>query len=497
MKKVFVEKKDMQGLFVRGYGKFHFARFVLLKINNAEEAKEYLKKISDQLNTAAVSPVDSAINIALTNKGLKALKLKEEIYSTFSREFLEGMDDPYRATILGDHDLNDPNNWKWGGPNNDEVHLMLMFYANTHNILDKIFNDHQKDFTNKGISIVKIQETQMLPSGKEHFGFRDGISMPDIDGFGDDPIDNTDRPVQIKELNPMKAGEFVLGYKNEYNSYSERPFSPTIEDTENILPIFDNDANFKDLGKNGTYMVYREISQDVPLFWKYLYENSKEPTEDRKDAAIKLGAKMVGRWPSGASLLNYPDKDVNENLLSGYEKNIIADNNFGYRDKDPDGMLCPFGSHIRRTNPRDKFSVDHNKHDSIEMIRKHQILRRGRAFGKPICNSMNPEDIMKSEDDGEKRGLHFICLVGHIARQFEFVQNAWVQSANFLGMYRDGDPLIGSRINSGENINNEFTCPAFPVRRKYKNLPQFTQLTGGSYFFLPGIKALKFIANCR
>lgn len=493
----YVEKEDVQGLLVRGYRKFPFAKFLLLNIKDAKPAKVYLSKVSDQLNTAKVSPEEFSINLALTSKGLKALKLNENIYSKFSREFLEGIDEPYRATILGDINSNHPDKWNWGGPKNEEVHLMLMIYAKTQNILDHETDKQKNDFSINGISLIEIKETISLPSGKEHFGFRDGISMPAIDGFGDKPITKIgeEEEAQIKEKKPMKAGEFLLGYKNEYGSYTESPMVSKAEDPENLLPESIENSEFKDLGKNGTYLVYREISQDVINFWTYLKENSIEPADNKTEAAIKLGSKMVGRWPSGASLLNYPDEDVNENVIADIDKKKIADNDFGYRDKDPDGMNCPFGSHARRTNPRDKFSTDHNKRDSIEMIRKHQILRRGRAFGKPLHSSMNPEEIMNCEDDNVSRGLHFICLIGHISRQFEFMQNAWVHSANFLGLFKDGDPLIGTRISSGDNVNDEFTCPAFPVRRKYKDMPQFTKIIGGSYFFLPGIRALKFIAS--
>jgi len=123
---------------------------------------------------------------------------------------------------------------------------------------------------------------------------------------------------------------------------------------------------------------------------------------------------------------------------------------------------------------------------------------RGRAFGRPISEKLDPREILaaRGKPDPEPRGLHFICLVGNISRQFEFVQRAWMHSANFAALYKDGDPITGLRQPAGhENVNDEFTCPAEPLRRKYKRMPQFTRLVGGAYFFLPGIAALRFI--CR
>ena len=170
---------------------------------------------------------------------------------------------------------------------------------------------------------------------------------------------------------------------------------------------------------------------------------------------------------------------------------------FGYFNQDEKGLKCPMGSHVRRTNPRDHL-VDHGQEDSIEMIRKHQLLRRGRVFGPPLVDSMNPEDILKlKKDDGEKRGLHFICLNVDISRQFEFVQSIWAQSPKFAGLYNDGDPIIGARVTEENTKNDEFISKSesSPIRNKYKHLPQFTTVVGGSYFFLPGIRALKFISN--
>jgi deferrochelatase/peroxidase EfeB len=202
---------------------------------------------------------------------------------------------------------------------------------------------------------------------------------------------------------------------------------------------------------------------------------------------------MVGRWPEGAPL-----------VLSGEEIDPTpsTENNFGYWKEDPEGMKCPYGAHIRRSNPRDFLLTERSqstnlklnekrKEVSIEMIRKHQIIRRGRSFGKPLDPTMEPEKLMTANDDGVFRGLHFICLAGHISRQFEFILNAWSKSPTFSGLYNDADPMGAKQAS--DHLDNEFTCPAIPARRKYRNMPQFTQLVGGAYFFLPGIKALQYI----
>lgn len=479
-----LELEDMQGLIIRGYEKLPEAKFLLLQINDATGAKQYLASILGQITTAANKPEHTALHIAFTASGLHALQLPPSVLASFQREFLEGMQEPTRAHILGDTHLNAPAQWQWGGPNNGRVDLLLLCYANTPSNLDQLCALHINAFKQYGIYLIKTQETETIPRAKEHFGFRDGISKPFIEGLKN--YSEQEKPV-------IKAGEFILGYENEYENYTSSPLVPLSEDPENILPIYIKSNEHKDLGKNGTYLIYRQMTQDVPGFWKYLKENSKEPANTNEEAAIKLGAKMVGRWPEGAPL-----------VLSSEEidTNPSTENNFGYWKEDPEGMKCPFGAHIRRNNPRDFLLTERSqstnlklnekrKEVSVEMIRKHQILRRGRSFGKPLDPSMEPEKLMAASDDGVFRGLHFICLAGHISRQFEFILNAWSKSPTFSGLYNDSDPLGAKQAS--DHLDNEFTCPAAPARRKYRNMPQFTQLVGGAYFFLPGIKALQYI----
>ena len=194
---------------------------------------------------------------------------------------------------------------------------------------------------------------------------------------------------------------------------------------------------------------------------------------------------MVGRWPRGAPLAMSPLAD---------DLDQANDNGFTY-DGDPAGLRCPVGAHIRRANPRDHLG-DRDRGDAIDMVRKHQMLRRGRSFGAPLVASMDPRDVLgDAPRSPEPRGLHFICLVGHIGRQFELVQRAWINSPNFQALFKDADPLLGVHRADGANPSDEFTCPATPVRRKYKQLPQFTRLVGGAYFFLPSLTALRFIAG--
>ncbi len=471
---VVLEMKDMQGLIVRGYKELDAATYLLLQIKDAEKAKNYLKIILKEITPAIDNRPQSAMHLAFTWAGISLLKVPESEYE-FSREFREGMTEGLRSSLLGDVNHNAPDTWKWGGPKTGDIHILLFCFAKDQTMLDELLNVQKKALDENDILIVEELKTCKSKNSKEHFGFQDGISQPAMKGLHGSAK-------KEEETDPVKAGEFVLGYRNEYDNYTSSPLVKDSSYPKNDLPK-SRVEGFKDLGKNGTYLVFRQMKQNVFQFWKYLKENSKEPAIDQIQAAINLGAKMVGRWPGGAPL-----------AVSGYDdpgKNDL--NKFSYLIDDPNGMRCPFGAHIRRTNPRDQLFSRRKDEPSINMIRKHRIIRRGRIFGKPIVASMNPEDILKLEkEDGEERGIHFICLAGHISRQFEFIQNVWVNNPVFADLNNDADPII----SSGQNNKNDFTCQASPLRRKYKDIPHFTQVIGGAYFFLPGIKALNFIANC-
>ena len=189
----------------------------------------------------------------------------------------------------------------------------------------------------------------------------------------------------------------------------------------------------------------------------------------------------------------------------------VTTNQFTY-DADPAGLRCPLGAHIRRSNPRTGdlppgvtglvsrllrilgFDRPDIRTDTVASTRFHRILRRGREYGTHLV----PEDAVRSESGDEKEtGLHFICLVANIARQFEFVQNAWTASSKFGGLSGETDPLLGNRqkLATGE-ATDDFTIPqAAGPARCLSGLPQFVTVRGGAYFFLPGLRALRYIAG--
>jgi deferrochelatase/peroxidase EfeB len=160
-------------------------------------------------------------------------------------------------------------------------------------------------------------------------------------------------------------------------------------------------------------------------------------------------------------------------------------------ETDPDGYACPIGAHIRRANPRDARLAD--PIESIISVNRHRIIRRGMPYGERL-----PEGVY--EDDGVDRGLLFFLVNTDIARQFEFIQNAWLNDPKFNSLYNDRDPIVGSNkdpMRTDDPGPWNMTVQAQPVRRSLTDIPRFVWVKGGAYFFLPSISALSFLAGIK
>ena len=246
-----------------------------------------------------------------------------------------------------------------------------------------------------------------------------------------------------------------------------------------------------DLGRNGTYLVLRDLRQDVRGFWEFLERQAVATGASAQD----LAESMVGRSIGGKPLAHPSDRPIPAIPVED------ALNSFTFAG-DADGAVCPLGAHIRRANPRNAdmpggpggalsrlvrilgFAQGGVRDDLVAPARFHRIIRRGRKYGDD------------GAPDGE-RGLRFVCLNANIARQFEFVQNAWLMSTHFGGLAGESDPLLGNRQPlPGCPATDAFTRPRPDgVPRRLTGLPQFVTVQGGAYFFLPGLRALRYLAS--
>lgn len=241
----------------------------------------------------------------------------------------------------------------------------------------------------------------------------------------------------------MKAGEFFLGYADETG------LQPALPEPEV-------------LSRNGSYLAYLRLQEHIGAFRNFLRQHGESPEEQEL-----IAAKLMGRWRSGAPLVLAPHKD--DPALGADPQRT---NNFNYGSMDPHGYGCPVGSHIRRMNPR----------DTGENMQRRRMIRRGGTYGPPL-----PED---EPEDGVERGIAAFVGCASLVRQFEFAMNVWVNDPKFEDLGNDRDPFVGTQDGTFD-----MTIPKRPIRQKIKGLPAFTTVRGGAYFFLPGIKALRYLAT--
>jgi Dyp-type peroxidase family len=410
--------------------------YLALRIDDRHTGRELLRRLIPVLDSVASFDPGRQVSlaVALTFQGLKGLGVPEESLATFPAEFQQGM--AARAAELGDVRDSAPENWETPLGSGD-VHLMLAGLAPDDAGLQGLIllaRDALRDLP--GVVPVWQQDVHVGPDEREPFGFRDSIGQPAIEGSG---IPGTN-PREV----PVKAGEFVLGYEDELGSMPPMP-QPEV------------------LGRNGTYASFRKLHTRVAAFRRYVHERAA----DRADEEL-LAAKFVGRWPSGAPLALTPDQD-DPDLGADPERN----NAFMYGD-DPRGLKCPLGAHARRMNPRDSVITG--------TPRLHRIIRRGTTYGPPL-----PPGVL--EDDGADRGIMFAFVGARFDRQFEFVQTQWVNDGNFIGVSAEKDPLVGG------NDDGQFTVPRQPIRRRLTGLPAFVVNRGGEYGFMPGLRALRWLAD--
>ena len=429
---------DIQGGILHPRPSPYVGAYLLLRIDDRRDGRELVRRLAAVVTPAAdwTPGRDAWLNVALTYRGLAALGVPDASLATFAPEFREGM--AARADRLGDVGVNAPEHWEHPLGTSD-VHVALAVIARAPARLAELLEQAraaQEELP--GVRLVWRQDCYALPTEREAFGFRDGISHPAVEGSG--------IPGSNPQEAPVKAGEFLTGH---------------VDETGDLAPVPQPDV----LGRNGTYLVFRKLHQDVAGFRRYLRAHSATPADEEL-----LAAKLVGRWRSGAPLALAPDNDDPE-LGADPTRN----NDFRYRSDVERGLRCPIGSHIRRMNPRDAVVTGE--------VRLHRMIRRGTSYGPLLPDG-------ELDDDGADRGLCFVFVGAHLDRQFEFVQSLWMNEGRAFSAPAEKDPLVGP--NDGDGV---FTIPRRPIRRRLTDLPRFVVNRGGEYCFAPSLTGLRWLAD--
>lgn len=487
-------RSDIQGFITSGYGHLPAAAYLLVRIAEPAAGQRWLAGLAETVATAAPWPRDpmdqtikplTAVNVALTAEGLRACGLPDSVLSTFPIEFQEGIASAARSRILGDTGESAPAAWEIGGPTTEPIHALLVIHASTDRMLDNAIASELMalDRAEGGVSPHSgpCQRGYRPASDTEPFGFRDGIAQPSIAGLDGDGV---------------PTGEFILGYPNHYDVIPPTPVVPSALDPNGILPWLDNPYHAadrrRDLGRHGTFVVYRKLQQHVAAFWRAMRDETVRRC-GRADTGqmIWLASKMVGRWPSGAPLVAAPDAD---------DPARAADDAFGF-GSDPDGLACPIGAHVRRTNPRDDLKP-YPSAQSRHMSEAHRILRRARVFGpsafdpallRPDAAAGERDRLLSLEDGREARGIHFLCVNASIRSQFEFVQQTWCNNPSFGGLTDSKDPIVGDHGRQ-DDAPTRMLIPRADTPIRTGPLPRVVTVRGGAYLFMPSLTALRFLA---
>jgi Dyp-type peroxidase family len=432
-----------------------------------------------------------------------------------------------RSRILGDQGNASPVQWRWGdgdawspaGSTVPVAEAAVMLYAQNAVDLDIAVQAHKILLAAYGGKIVA--QTDCAPAfpagsqadGREHFGYRDGISQPVIRG--------TERFAKgVPDRDIVEPGEIILGYESNQGFLPPSPLVRAEDDYGGDLPVPSDrelsrfpdfgaeqlGAMPRDFGRNGTFMVIRELEQNVSDFEAIVAEKAREISTPALNSDQRsfphlytltgqapntnwVKAKLMGRWPDGRPLVGNPieQTDTVRTDLDGSAPRAVLDlsryraereNDFSYGIDDPQGFACPFGAHIRRTNPRDSKQPGDVSEQTI--TNRHRLLRRGRSYTRTDGNGK------------EEKGLLFVALCADLERQFEFVQQTWANSPSFHGLSDEPDPIIGS----GKSIADTPACFTIPTPAgsiKLTGLQNFVTTRAGGYFFLPSRSALTFL----
>jgi len=519
---------DIQGNVLKTYARkqFSYARYVFYGIRDAAQGRQFVSDLVHLITTAApweLPGVDgeelekpkATTNIAFTYHGLKRLSLPEESLHSFPEEFSMGMRE--RHDILGDNGSSAPEKWDpvWN-KENERVDIWLSINGQNKNAIEERYAQIQNVLADSNGGVIQLtghrgddgandlpyqdaaalRDSEGNPTPKEHFGYTDGISNPFFEGTLTDPAyvlgagkPTRKSPDSPSGWEPLETGEFILGHRDEAKELPEAPMPPP-------------------LSYNGSYLVYRKLHENVGSFNRYIEEQGK----NLPDGAEQAAAKFAGRWKNGAPITTFPTKKDADQFIKKvkkakkelveaegkikralarykYVKLVSEFVGFNYND-DLAGSRCPVGAHARRANPRGalEFGVKGAFDTPGALTNRRRLLRRGLPYGKSDENS---------GDDGN-HGIIFMAVGASIKRQFEFIQQQWINYGNDFKIANEKDPLIGNHEADHGRWSGHMVFPAEPGSGKAPHfcsgIPRFVEVRGGGYFFLPSLTALRMIA---
>lgn len=453
------QSHDIQGMLKSGFGWLKSSRFWLLTIRDGceDKAQAWLARLLDSKlvvsakcvakgKTKPEASIGEAVSVAFSFAGLRKLGCVEADEHPFPTPFSSGMGSPLRKDLLRDTPRDD---WRWSDVERVEgrqaVHILVAQWW-VPGATARMEEPDPSVFVVRTVENNPCSFSQADGQLREPFGFRDGLAQPVIRELRDDegatPKQARKDAGKLYEDRVVEPGEFILGYRNEYD---ELTYCPNVNGWPQSQERFT---------LNGSYLAVRQIEQCVDAFKQFEAAHGQQTCE-----------KLMGRRKDGMPL-----------GWQGPPGSNSAADAFRFRVEDANGFVCPKGAHIRRSNPRDSLGID--VQSSIKSSKLHRLLRRGRPY-------------REKTETGHSDGIFFIACNADLERQFEFIHQRWLQNPRFGTLDKQDDPIVGSQPSG-----KAFTIPGSPSGGEV-TLASFTEARGGGYFFLPGIAALKFIAENR
>ena len=476
-----LETGEIQSLIFGPMGRLSHGRALAFAVgDDAPRAgrKAFLQRLLEQTRFGDRKPEGEAVTCAFGPVGLQLFGLEagtgEEALAPFPPAFRQTMAHPSRARILDDAGEGAPGHWEWGREG-ARADVLLLLYAETSAGLEALCRQFAAAAAAAHLACtcdVALTIERRNGQAVEPFGFADGISQPLVEGTP---------KARGKAGSPdlVAAGEFILGYRDQRGFVPPALAIPAARDPDCLLPVARERAGEggagpdlpRDFGRNGSYLVVRHLAQDVDGFQDYCRQAAEAVRAASAGPGVTpqwIGAKMMGRWHNGSSLVRHPHAPAD----GGRQ----PDNDFRFASEDPQGLHCPLGSHVRRSNPRDSLGPDRAAMTAAGQ--RHRLLRVGRNWRR-----LRP-------DGGTEQGLFFMCLNADIERQFEFVQQTWISAPLFHGLIGEKDPVIGR-----QDANARFTIPDGGGGIVLPPLPTFVTVLGGGYLFMPSRSALAWMVS--
>jgi Dyp-type peroxidase family len=505
-----LEVEDIQGIVVPGFFKphqtligLHYQRTdkaiadflrIVCSLDVANAARTLADRKAHREKSDLVAPPLVAIGFGY----LGLVDLTPGATTIESEAFKIGL--PGRSALLGDpqdpSSRGSPANWVVGAPG-AELDALVVVAGDDRPSVDAEAQRIKTAFQEAGAATT-VQQGDVRPDlrGHEHFGFDDGVSQPGIRGRASAGADDfiTERHIAESEFPAFALygypgqelvwpGEFVIGYPRT----SPDPLVPG--------PI---EPARPEWTRNGTFLVYRRLAQDVGAFWRAMRDEAQRLAKLPGFEALSdltLASRLIGRWPSGAPVARTPDSDD-----KGLGRDQLANNHFRFdsdtpvlklrdgKDKfpaakaDPIGTRCPLAAHIRKVNTRDAPS-DTGGHSSTY---ERRLLRVGVPYGPPAADR-----YAEAKANDPERGLLFLSIQTSIEEQFEFLQGRWMNDDSRPKAPSGNDMIVGQNQATLDGVRRAVVFGKGLQIAQVQAPGQFVIPTGGGYFFVPSLLALR------